>query len=130
VSRIKKSVKAIRERTIEVALVEAVQALGGICEKVQVIGKRGWPDRLCILPGGLIILAEIKRPYGGRLSPHQQQYRNKLAALGIAVAVIRNQADIDRLLSSVRKKTRGPRNAVNDRGPRMSTHNTQTETEG
>jgi hypothetical protein len=103
----KRTVKhKIRERVIEAELVKRVQALDGICEKVRVVGKRGWPDRLCILPGGIVLLVELKRPRGGRLSAHQQQYRDRLAALGIVVAVIKDSEDIDRLLSV---KRRGPR---------------------
>ena len=64
--------KAIRESVIEAELVKRVTALGGIADKVQVIGRRGFCDRLVVLPHGRIFLVECKRPRGGRLSPHQK----------------------------------------------------------
>jgi hypothetical protein len=42
----------IRESAIERELCERVAAAGGRAEKVTVIGRRGFFDRLVILPGG------------------------------------------------------------------------------
>ena len=89
-----------KESAIELELVEHVRALGGRCEKVQVIGARGFFDRLIVLPGGRIIFAELKRPRGGRLSAHQKQYRDTYLALGVVVALVKTSADIDALLKS------------------------------
>lgn len=89
-----------REDAIEAELARRVRMLGGICEKVTVIGRRGFFDRLVVLPGGRVIFAELKRPKGGRVSPHQRQRHAKYKLLGAVVALIRNAEDIDRLLSS------------------------------
>jgi len=89
---------SVKESAIERELVERVAARGGICEKVMCVGKRGFFDRLIILPGGRVIFAEIKRPRGGRISPHQRQYYDLYKSLNVAVAFVRNQADIDALL--------------------------------
>jgi hypothetical protein len=64
---------------------------------MQSIGRRGFPDRIVILPGR-IIFAELKRPSGGRLSPHQRWYAQKFIAMGHEIVLIRDSADIDRLL--------------------------------
>jgi hypothetical protein len=93
------NVKPVRESAVEAELRSRVLARGGMCEKIMVIGQRGFPDRLVILPGPRVIFVELKRPRGGRLSPHQREYIAWLEALGVAVAVVRNSADIDRLLS-------------------------------
>ena len=87
-----------RESVIEQALMRRVEALGGVADKVQVIGHRGFCDRLIVLHGGRILLVECKRPRGGRLSPHQVRYREICAKLGVTIELIRNIADIDRLL--------------------------------
>ena len=75
-----------------------VEALGGVADKVQVIGRRGFRDRLIVLPGGRIRLVEVKRPRGGRLSPHQIRYREIYAKLGVVIELVRSIDDIDRLL--------------------------------
>jgi hypothetical protein len=54
---------------------------------------------LVILPGGRIHLVETKRPVGGRLLPHQISLHAIYKALGVAVVICRNSADIDALLS-------------------------------
>lgn len=87
-----------REAAVERELMRRVKALGGLCEKVRVAGRRGFFDRLVVLPGGRVIFVELKRPRYGRLSPHQKQYRDRFAALGLAVAVVRRSEDIDALL--------------------------------
>jgi len=99
--------RGVQERLIEAELVARVRALGGIAEKVQAIGRRGFFDRLVILPGGRIFFVEVKRPYGGRLSPHQIWYLKEFDALGVAIAVVRNSADITRLLAAATEKGPG-----------------------
>lgn len=89
-----------KEDSVEELLVRRVRALGGRCEKMALQGRRGFPDRLVILPGGRMILCECKRPAGGRLSPHQISLHAIYKTLGVAVAVVRNSADIDQLLKN------------------------------
>jgi len=95
----------VKERAVEAELVARVEALGGVCEKVMVVGKRGFFDRLIVLPvrGGppRIIFAEIKRPRFSRIAPHQQKYYDTFRALGVVdVYFVKNSADIDRLLAA------------------------------
>jgi len=91
--------RGIRESLVEAELVARVRAMGGVAEKMQAIGKRGFFDRLVILPGPRIFFVEVKRPRGGRLSPHQISYQGVFNTLGVAVAVVRNSEDITRLLA-------------------------------
>ena len=92
----------VKEAAIERELVHRVERLGGVCEKVMIVGKRGFFDRLIILPGPRprIIFAELKRPRRGRIAPHQQWYHDQYKALGVEVYFVRNAADIDRLLAA------------------------------
>jgi hypothetical protein len=104
---------AARERAVETELSRQVQLAGGLCEKVMLAGRRGFPDRLCLLPGSIMVLVETKRPRGGRLSVHQRQYRDRLALLGVVVEVVRNSEDIARLIDRIKlpesQKKQGPR---------------------
>lgn len=100
--------RKIRERVVEAELVARVRALGGLCEKVKVIGKRGWPDRFVALPG-FIALVETKRPCGGRLAVHQKKWIDQLTALGITVVVIKKLEQIEQLVQNASRKNKGPR---------------------
>jgi hypothetical protein len=89
------------ESTVESYLVEQVQLRGGIAEKVRTIGTRGFFDRLILLPGGKIVFCEVKRPRGGRLSPHQAARIERYVRLGATVAVINNRVGVDELLKDL-----------------------------
>ena len=70
------------EKDIERALVSSVRKRGGYCFKWVCPGWSGVPDRIVLLPGGRIILVELKRPKGGRLSERQKWWAKKLVDLG------------------------------------------------
>lgn len=89
---------AVKESVIEAALVARVESLGGVAEKVTVLGRRGYFDRLIVLPGGRVIFCEVKKPRGGVISAHQHARHSIYARLGAEVAVICTLADINRLL--------------------------------
>jgi hypothetical protein len=89
---------AVKESVIETALVQRVMELGGVAEKTKAIGRRGYFDRVILLPGGRVIFCEVKKPRGGVVSPHQAQRHALYVQLGAEVAVIRTLADVDRLL--------------------------------
>jgi hypothetical protein len=88
----------VKEAVIERELVVRVRISGGLCIKLASPGRRGMFDRLVILPGPRVIFIELKRPKGGRISPHQQLYAARFKSLGVAIAVVRSSADIDLLL--------------------------------
>lgn len=77
----------MRESVIEKALVERVKTLGGMCEKFTSPSRRGVPDRLVTLPGGLVVFVELKAP-GKSLSVLQQRDHARRRALGCTVFVI------------------------------------------
>lgn len=69
------------ESTIEAYLVKRVEALGGICLKGDVPGRR-FIDRICIFPGGLTAYAELKRSKTAAKRKHQTATIEMLSALG------------------------------------------------
>jgi hypothetical protein len=90
----------VKEAEIERLLVERVEALGGLCLKATVLGRRGFPDRIVCLPGGRVAFVELKKPRGSRVSVHQRQYAALFKALDVEYFICKNAADIARLLSS------------------------------
>jgi hypothetical protein len=58
----------------------------------------GIPDRMVLLPGGRIFLVEMKT-VNGHLRPDQIEWHRKAALLGIEVATLYGQADINKWIS-------------------------------
>lgn len=85
-----------RERDIEAYLSEHVRRLGGLSYKLAPT-TAGLPDRLLVLPGGRILLAEVKRP-GEKLRRVQEEIRRRLGARGVEVLVIDSKDDVRRLI--------------------------------
>lgn len=85
----------VLEIHVEDYLVKRIEELGGITAKMTIRGRAGWPDRLVALDGELI-LVELKRPRGGRLSDVQRALHRKLGSIGVHVLVIRSKEDVDR----------------------------------
>ncbi|MCC8364952.1 VRR-NUC domain-containing protein [Xenorhabdus sp. PB61.4] len=77
----------IREDVIEKHLVNEVKKAGGIAYKFVSPGRRGVPDRICVLPNGQVIFVECKAP-GEKPRPDQLREHERLRALGQTVVVL------------------------------------------
>jgi hypothetical protein len=93
------AIVVVKESVVEKELRMRVQLAGGLCIKTRAIGTRGFFDRVIVLPGR-VVFCEVKRPRGGRVSPHQIRYHKMFVALGVEACFVRNSGDIDRLLSA------------------------------
>lgn len=92
--------RGVKENVIETALVKRVEALGGVAEKVTVLGRRGFFDRLVVLPGNRVIFVECKRPKGGVMSPHQISRHRTYQTLGVVIVTLSTLSDIDHMLKT------------------------------
>lgn len=90
----------MRENTIERNLVNQVKKLGGMALKFVSPGTSGVPDRIVILPGGVIFFVELKRP-GGALRKRQELMTRKLQELGTAVFVIDSKEMVEEVLQEM-----------------------------
>lgn len=76
------------ERDVERRLVAKLKKLGIKHVKMTAIGQRGFPDRLILLPGGLVLWIELKAPgREGNLSANQDTVISMLNGLGHKVLV-------------------------------------------
>lgn len=91
--------RAVKEDTVEGYLVGRVDALGGVAAKLMFLP--GWPDRLVLLPGGIIAFVECKRPHGGRDEPLQPRVQQMLRRLGFLVYKANTKAKVDTLLEEI-----------------------------
>ena len=84
----------MQESEIEKYFVKRVEAIGGMAPKWESPGNIGVPDRLAILPGGLVVFAEIKAP-GKKLRPLQQRWADQLKARSHRAIVIDSKAKVN-----------------------------------
>ena len=93
--------KAPLERSVENYLVNRVEKeLGGMALKGDVPGRR-FLDRILVLPGGITVYCECKRPVGGRYSRHQLETLDRLLQLDHFVSMPHTRADVDMLMEKV-----------------------------
>ena len=83
------------ENEVEGHLRRRVEKVGGICVKCLPDFARGFPDRIVLLPRGVLVWVETKRPQGGVLSPVQKVQHVLLRRLGQRVEIVwtKDQAD-------------------------------------
>lgn len=84
----------VMEKEIEARLTQMVKNHGGLCLKWVCPGWSGVPDRILLLPGGLVMFVETKRPRGGKLSRLQEWWADKLRRLGFTSVVVWDLADV------------------------------------
>jgi len=90
------------ERDVEREFCRVIQLLGGEQRKLEWVGRRGAPDRIVLLEGGVVAFAELKRPKGGRVSPLQQRELDMLNRLGFVAEVVQDFAAIQRFAERLR----------------------------
>jgi len=90
----------MREKTIENKLKTAVKEKGGLCMKFVSPGFDGVPDRIILMPNGIIAFAELKAP-GKKLRPLQERRKRQLESLGFLVFCIDNPECIGGVLDEI-----------------------------
>lgn len=90
----------LQEKFIERELVLRLKKVGVESIKFEVLGKRGMPDRIILIPGGRVVFAEVKSP-GEKLRPLQEKRKRELENLGFKVYVINSKTEIDELVKQI-----------------------------
>ena len=85
------------EKNIEKKLKTEVEKAGGIAPKFVSPSIAGMPDRLVLLPDGVIAFAELKAP-GEKPRPLQEARHRLLRRLGFKVYVIDSEEQIGGML--------------------------------
>lgn len=93
----------MRESQIERRLTQGVKAMGGKAYKFTSPGNVGVPDRIVLLPGGVILFAELKAD-NGRLSPNQILQIGIIRRMGADVYEVWGQNGVDSFLQMCRDK--------------------------
>ena len=93
---------SLRERDIERKLVAAVKKEGGLALKFVSPGLSGVPDRIILMPGGMVCFAELKAP-GQKMRPLQVKRKEMLEGLGFQVYCIDSMEKIGGLIDEIRR---------------------------
>jgi len=91
------------EKEIEKHLRKKVKAEGGECFKLVGTFKAGIPDRLVILPGGIVVFVELKAP-GKKARRLQEIMHHRLKKLGALVAVLDSKTAVNKFIDDAKKK--------------------------
>lgn len=97
------------EARLETFFIHRVRLLGGFSEKMAPTSV-GIPDRLVILPGGIVRLVELKTD-SGRLSPAQREWHKRAAQRGVLVATVYGEAGV---VAWLREALKGPASLDDD----------------
>lgn len=73
-----------------------------LCYKMEVAGRRGFPDLMLISPMGRLVFVELKTPKKtGKLSALQKNEHKRLRACGLTVVVADDQDDIKKTIAAL-----------------------------
>lgn len=89
------------EKVLEKYLVAEVKSLGGWAVKLLSGLVTGLPDRLILLPGGVVAFVEVKTT-GEDPSPIQKVRRKQLMALGFRVETLDSKEGINNFINFYR----------------------------
>lgn len=73
---------------------------GGMCIKFPPLFLAGFPDRICLAPGAVIVFVETKAP-GKSPRKLQEKIHRKLRALGFRVEVLDTREAVDAFILSM-----------------------------
>ena len=91
----------MQEKQIELKLKKEIEKIGGLSLKFTSPGMAGVPDRLVLLPKGVIVFIELKAP-GKTLRPLQLKRKEQLESLGFKVYVIDSYEKIRLFIDEVK----------------------------
>jgi len=87
------------EKSIERSIVRLLKKYGIEVPKLQAPGRRGFPDRTMLMPGGKPIFLEIKTAKGV-IAPTQKVWHELLRSLNYEVHVVRSKEDVTLILEA------------------------------
>jgi len=100
--KLKSVKKKVSEKTVESYLVGEIRKIGGKAYKFSSPARRSVPDRVCVLPLGLIIFIECKRP-GQKPTKAQAKELKDLHELGHMSVWVDSHEAVDKIVKAVKK---------------------------
>ena len=91
----------IRENKVEKYLDQRVRGLDGLTRKWVSPGVDGVPDRICLLPGGIIYFVEVKT-ITGSISETQKREQKRISDTGAFVRTVFGEEEVDQLINCLK----------------------------
>ena len=95
--------KVESEKLLETKLKNGVEKMGGWCVKLLSTHLTGLPDRICLLPGGVLFFAEIKTTKK-KAKKIQILVHHKIRKLGFEVYLIDTSVQIKKILENAKRE--------------------------
>ncbi len=89
----------MRESDVEAHLVKRVKERGGLPLKFKSPQRAGVPDRICVMPMGVLVFVELKAP-GEEPRPDQLREHQRLRELGHRILVLDSKHAVDHYFDS------------------------------
>lgn len=86
------------ESKVESYLKKSISDRGALCYKLAILGKRNFPDRTILAPGGVIFFVELKVPNKDATKTQSWLHRN-LRRLGFNIYVCKTKEDVDSVIN-------------------------------
>jgi len=96
------------ENAIEARMCKYVEGLGGLALKLVLASERGFPDRTFLLPGGLVIFVEVKRPKQAKVYFMQLQWQTRLQKRGFRCEFVTSMEEVAAICKEERLTKGGP----------------------
>lgn len=93
----------MNERDIEARFRKAVKDAGGLALKFISPGYAGVPDRIVLMPKGMVCFVELKAP-GEKMRPLQMRRKKQLESLGFKVFCVDSMEGIPKVIKEVMPK--------------------------
>lgn len=85
------------EKDLQANVVKWVEGRGGESYKLQIVNQRGWTDETIFLPGGEILLPELKLPTRHKKYEQQKKVIARLQELGFPAAFCQTMDEVEAL---------------------------------
>ena len=85
------------EAVVEAYLTAQMKRIGGLAYKFTSPSRRSVPDRMCVLPFGLVIFVECKAAKGAVTKGQEREFE-RLANLSQLIFVVSSKDEVDKLI--------------------------------
>ena len=90
----------MREKSIENKLCKVVKNRGGMCLKFVSPSFNGVPDRIVLMPGGVMAFVETKAT-GETMRKLQKRRKKQLEALGFKVYCLNDEMKVEEIINEI-----------------------------
>ena len=94
------------EQAIENRIVKYVEGKGGLALKLVLASERGFPDRALLLPGGLVVFVEVKRPKDAKTYHAQLVWQVRLQKRGFRCEFVKSMEEVAALVKEAEHHAR------------------------